>query len=82
MECSLMRTPIQAALRLTFAGLISLAGLLTSASQLQAAAPPENTLPDTTLFFVKANNVAKLREAFKQSQIRPAPQRSCLQTVP
>ena len=34
----------------------------------QAAAPPEQILPDSTVFFVKVNNVDALREAFRQSQ--------------
>ncbi|GAC1470427.1 MAG: hypothetical protein NVSMB9_15520 [Isosphaeraceae bacterium] len=65
-----MRTPIRGAFRLVLTGWLGLAGLVCLASQGQAAdqAPPEKVLPDSTILFVKVNNAAKLREAFRQSQ--------------
>ena len=47
-------------------GLAGLAGL--RANLAQAAAPPERVLPDSTVFFLKVNDVNALREAFRQSQ--------------
>ena len=63
-----MRTPIRAVIRLASVGFLGLAGFLTAASQAPAAAPPENALPDSTFVFVKVKDVARLREAFRQSQ--------------
>jgi len=63
-----MRTPKRAALRLALTGWLGLAGLSLAAAQGRAAAPPEKVLPDSTVFFVKVNNAAGLREAFRQSQ--------------
>lgn len=50
------------------ARLLGLVALLTAAPAL-AAAPAEKCLPQTTLGFVKIENAAQLREAFKSSQL-------------
>ncbi|WP_246196198.1 hypothetical protein [Aquisphaera giovannonii] len=39
-----------------------------AAGEARAAAPPEQVLPDSTVFYAKVNDVTKLREAFRQSQ--------------
>jgi hypothetical protein len=63
-----MLNPKRAALRLALTGCLTLAGLTTLAAQGRAAAPPEKVFPDTAIFFLKVNNAAGLREAFRQSQ--------------
>ena len=63
-----MRNPMRAALRLALTGWLGLAGLSLVAAQGRAAAPPEKILPDSAIFFLKVNNAAGLREAFRQSQ--------------
>lgn len=65
-----MRTPKRAAFRLALAGWLGLAGLSLVAADGRAAAPapPEKVFPDSAVFFVKINNAAGLREAFRQSQ--------------
>ena len=63
-----MRTPMRAALRFALAGWLGLAGLSLVAAQGRAATPPEKILPATTVAFVKINDAATLRDAFKQSQ--------------
>lgn len=65
-----MRIPKRAAFRVALTGWLTLAGLSLVAAQGQAAAPapPEKAFPDSTVFFLKVNNVTALREAFKQSQ--------------
>ena len=63
-----MRIPMRAALRLALTGWLGLAGLSLVAAQGRAATPPEKILPDSTIAFVKINNAAALREAFRQSQ--------------
>jgi hypothetical protein len=59
---------MRAALRLALTGWLGLAGLSLVAAQGRAAAPPEKVAPDSAVFFVKVNNAAALREAFRQSQ--------------
>src|SRR5690348_16022192 len=63
-----MRTPMRAALRLALTGWLGLAGLSLVASGGRAAAPPEKALPDSAVVFLKVNNAAGLREAWRQSQ--------------
>ena len=64
-----MRTPKRAAVRLALAGWLGLAGLSLLAPEGRAAAPPEKVFPDSTVFFLKSNNAAGFREAFRQSQL-------------
>ena len=64
-----MRIPLRAARRLAVTGWFALAGLLLVVAQGRAATPPEKMLPDSTVAFVKMQNAAALREAFRQSQI-------------
>ena len=55
-----MRIPMRAILRLALVGWLGLAGLSGLAANLaQAAAPPEQVLPDSTVFFLKVNDVAR-----------------------
>src|SRR5262245_29266188 len=65
-----MRTPMRAALRLALTGWLGLAGLSLVAAPGRAGtpAPPEQVLPDSAVLFVKVNNAAALREAFRHSQ--------------
>ncbi len=63
-----MRTPLRAVFRLALTAWLGLAGLSFLASRGMAAEAPEKTHPDTTVLFVKINNAAGLREAFRQSQ--------------
>ncbi|WP_422930680.1 hypothetical protein [Singulisphaera sp. PoT] len=63
-----MRTPKRAALRLALAGWLGLAGMSLVAVQGQTVAPPEKSLPDSTFGFLKVNNAAALREAFRSTQ--------------
>lgn len=58
-----------AILRLALVGWVGLTGLVgLPANPARAATPPEQVLPDSTLFFLKVADVPALREAFKQSQ--------------
>ncbi|WP_165228795.1 hypothetical protein [Aquisphaera insulae] len=66
-----MQTAKRAILRLSLAGWmgLTLSGLSgPMAGDARAAAPPEQVLPDSTVFFAKVSDVSKFREAFKQSQ--------------
>lgn len=56
-----------ATLRLALLGLLGLTGLGAAAGRVGAAAPPEQVLPDSTLFFLKVADVDKFREAFRAS---------------
>ncbi|AMV37551.1 hypothetical protein [Planctomyces sp. SH-PL62] len=56
-----------AILRLALVGWLGLTGLGLRANLAAAATPPEQVLPDSTLFFVKIADVAKFREAFRAS---------------
>ena len=53
------------AFRVALAGTLFLLGFSTKT---QAAVPPEKIFPDTAAFFLKANDLSALREAFLQSQ--------------
>jgi hypothetical protein len=64
-----MRNPMRAALRLALPGWLALVGLSLVAAPSRAAAPPEKVLPDSAVVFLKINNAAGFREAFKQTQI-------------
>ncbi len=63
-----MHTPMRAARRLALTLWLGLAGFSLLASPSVAAEAPEKIHPDSTLLFVKVNNAAGLREAFRQSQ--------------
>lgn len=54
-----------AILRLALVGCLGLTGLGMRADLAAAATPPEQVLPDSTLFFLKINDVPKFREAFR-----------------
>jgi hypothetical protein len=56
-----MRTPLRAALRLAFAGILVVAGAVVSPLSARADVPSEKSLPPTTFFLLKVNDVAKLR---------------------
>lgn len=59
----------RAILRLVLVGLVGLTALAGPPANLaRAAAPPEQVLPDSTIFLLKVADVSALREAFKQSQ--------------
>jgi hypothetical protein len=62
-----MRTPMRAVLRLALAAWMGLAGMSILAGQVRAAAGPENSLPNTTLFFVKINDISALRDSFSKT---------------
>jgi hypothetical protein len=62
-----MRNPSRAVARLALLGSLGL-GLGLSAASSRAAAPPEKTLPATTLAFVKVNDAAELRASFQRTQ--------------
>jgi hypothetical protein len=62
-----MRTPIRAVLRLALAACVGLAGTSITASQSRAAAVPENSLPNTTVFFAKVDDCAAFRDAFAKT---------------
>ena len=62
-----MSIALPAAGRLALAGWLGLVALGAGVSS-YAATPPEKSLPDSTLFYVKVANAANLREAFAQSQ--------------
>src|SRR4051794_3934427 len=69
MECQLMRMAKRAILRLALVGWVGLSGLSGLGANLaQAAAPPEQVLPESTVLLLKVNDVNSLREAFRQSQ--------------
>jgi hypothetical protein len=62
-----MRNPSRAVARLAL--LVSLGlGLGLSAASSRAAAPPEKTLPATTLAFIKVNDAADLRASFQKTE--------------
>lgn len=56
-----------ATLRLALVGLLGLTCLVAATGRAAAAAPPEQVLPDSTLFFLKVADVGKFREAFRAS---------------
>jgi len=59
----------RAILRLALVGWLGLTGLVGPGADLaRAAAPPEQVLPDSTIFFLKIADAVKFREAFRQSQ--------------
>lgn len=64
-----MYTPMRAARRLALTGWLGLAGLSLLATPVLSAEPPEKAFPDSTVFFLKFNNAAGLRESFTQSQL-------------
>jgi len=59
-----MRTPMRAVLRLALAAWVGLAGISLMAAQGRAAVAPENSLPGSTVFFVKIDDSAGFRDAF------------------
>ncbi len=59
-----MRSPLRMERKLAGAICLAAAGILVGATLGRAAAPPEQVLPGTTLFFAKSDNMAKLRTAF------------------
>jgi hypothetical protein len=63
-----MRTPLRAPSRLAIAGLLGLAGILSSPALSQAGVPSEKSLPGTTFAYVKVENAAKLRDSLKATQ--------------
>lgn len=63
-----MRIPMAGASRLARLTCSCALVLVLSATPGRAAAPIEKALPDSTFLFVKAANMAGLREAFRQSQ--------------
>ncbi len=63
-----MPISMRAAVRLALTGGLGLAGICSLATFGLAAEAPEKTHPDSTVLFVKVNNAAGLREAFRQSQ--------------
>lgn len=64
-----MRISFRAAHRLAVIGCVSAAAVLSQAAYSVAAAPPEKSLPDTTLLFVKINNASEMREGMGKTQI-------------
>ncbi|WP_165248431.1 hypothetical protein [Paludisphaera soli] len=56
-----------AILRLALVGILGATGLGLRANLAAAATPPEQVLPDSTLFFLKIADVGKFREAFLAS---------------
>ena len=63
-----MRISFRAAYRLAVIGCVSAATVLSQAAYVVAAAPPEKSLPDTTLLFVKINNASEMREGMGKTQ--------------
>lgn len=61
-----MRNPLRAVVRLTLAACLGLAGISIAAAPGRAAGP-EDSLPNSTLFFAKVNNAAALRESFEKT---------------
>ena len=59
-----MLTPLRAVRRLALATFVASAGLSTLAGHARAAGAPEDALPNSTVLFIKVENVAALREAF------------------
>jgi hypothetical protein len=69
MEFSLMQTAQRAIRRLAFIGWLGLMGMTGLPAHLvEAAAPSERVLPDTTLFLLKLNDVETFRKSFRSSQ--------------
>ncbi len=64
-----MRTPMRAVLRLALAAWVGLAGLSIMAAQGRAAVAPENSLPNSTVFFVKVGDAAAFRQAFGKTSM-------------
>lgn len=64
-----MRIPSRAAFRLALNGGLGLASLLLLIAPAPAAVAPEETLPGTTIAFLKAPSAAELRAAFRKSQV-------------
>ncbi len=62
-----MRTPLRAVVRLSLAACLGLAAMSITAARGRAAAGPEDSLPNSTLFFAKVNNAAELRESFEKT---------------
>ncbi|WP_337174279.1 hypothetical protein [Paludisphaera sp.] len=56
-----------AILRLALVGLLGVTSLGLAVGRVRAAAPPEQVLPDSTLFFLKVADVGQFREAFRAS---------------
>ena len=65
-----MRTAKRAIRRLALVGWLGLARSAGLVGDIRARppTPPERVLPDSTVFFLKVNDVKALREAFRQSQ--------------
>ena len=64
-----MRMAKRAILRLALVGWLGLSGFSgLTANLAQAATPPEQVLPDSTVFLVKVADINALRESFRQSQ--------------
>ena len=69
MEFSVMHTAKRAIRRSALIGWLGLWALTGLPGRLvQAAAPPERILPDTTIFLFKLNDVKSFRETFRNSQ--------------
>ncbi len=61
-----MRTPLRAVVRLTLAACLGLAGISIAAATGRAAGP-EDSLPNSTLFFAKINDAAAMRDSFEKT---------------
>ncbi len=61
-----MRTPLRAVVRLTLAACLGLAGMSITAASGRAGGP-EDSLPNSTLFFAKFNDAASFRDAFDKT---------------
>src|SRR5258707_14661414 len=61
-----MRNPLRAVVRLTLAACLGLAGISIAAAQGRAAGP-EDSLPNSTLFFAKVNDAAAMRASFEKT---------------
>jgi len=64
-----MHTRSRAVARLAMAGWLGLAVSVLSPASSRAAAPLEKSLPPSTIAYIKADSVAKLRAAFRSSQL-------------